>query len=80
MLKPDNSIKKISKSLKENLDINMSGDLTVEKITEKKESDVLNIPLLKVGDVFMKDGHEYKVCFVNVGQRRFTCKPYKGNY
>ncbi len=69
------------------------GDLTVEK-TESRQVDLggtetkieeeseepKETPLPEIGDKFMLNCHEYKVVYINTGQKRFSCIPCKGVY
>jgi len=55
----------------------------VDDAKKKKETSLLkkkDIPLPQLGKIFMFEGNEYKVVYINDGQHRFTCEPYKGEY
>jgi len=68
-----------------------TGDLTIDNketvaivddVPEKpvKKVNKKDIPLPAIHDIFMHKGHEYKIVYINEGQHRFTCEPYKGDY
>jgi len=75
-------------------DLVATGDLTVENkeiivvgsdksTTPAKLNKKINkkeIPLPAMGKIFMFEGHEYKVIYINKGQHRFSCEPHKGVY
>lgn len=66
-------------------DMVATGDLTVVDKNEKESTPVKkltkkDIPIPEVGSVFMHKGNEYKIVYINEGQHRFTCEPYKGDY
>ncbi len=70
-------------SKKETIVLKDKETLTMEDAKKKKEAKPFNkkdIPLPVVGKVFMCEGHEYKVTYINEGKHRFTCEPHKGNY
>ena len=54
----------------------------VQREDDKKElgTKVEDVPLPEVGNTFMLKGHEYRVVYINEGQRRFSCVPMKGVY
>ncbi len=57
--------------------------LVIEDAAKKKEAVPVkkkDIILPQLGKVFMFEGNEYKVVYINEGQHRFTCEPYKGDY
>jgi len=51
-----------------------------EAATKVKEVKKKDIPLPKLGSVFMFEGNEYKITYINEGQHRFTCEPHRGDY
>jgi hypothetical protein len=52
-------------------------EVKVEK-EEKKEDK--KVPLPKEGKIFMLDGYEYRVVYINQGKNRFSCCPAKQVY
>lgn len=61
--------------------IDEGSELLVENKNKKKEVvDTKNIPIPPVGTIFMLDGNEYRVCYINEGKRRFSVEPFKGKY
>jgi hypothetical protein len=61
------------KALDESVDIE-------EAIPEEAKKEPKEVPLPDIGDTFMLKGHEYRVVYINEGQRRFSCIPMKGVY
>lgn len=63
-------------------DMVATGDLSVNESSKKidKPFNKRSIKLPLVGSIFMHNGEEFKVVYINEGQHRFTCEPYKGDY
>ena len=69
-------------------DLVATGDLSVEAKEDivvvddepVKEFNKKDIPLPLIGKIFMFEGHEYKIVYINEGQHRFSCEPHKGDY
>lgn len=78
----------IKKEIKKSL--TAEGDLSVKKAesrqidlggTKTKEpEESKETPLPEIGSKFMLNYHEYKVVYINEGQKRFSCVPCKGVY
>lgn len=53
-----------------------ANDIKVESSDKKDE----NVPLPELNKIFMLDGIEYRVVYINEGKNRFTCCPAKQVY